>query len=267
MTTFLFWNINGKSLEEAIINLAFRHEVDVLILAECNTQPGVILKALNRKRSEFYFSPGACKKIHIFTRFPRRFLKVESETSRATIRRLMLPRQEEVLLVAVHLLQRQHEVQRSQKCAELSEMIRCVEGQIGHTKTVLVGDLNMNPFEYGIVAAAGLNATMARSIALRQERSVDFRSYPFFYNPMWGLFGDAIKDRPCGTFYYGKQEPTYFWNMFDQVLVRPDLLHAFRNEDLEILTEDGNTSFLSSSGLPDSSSASDHLPLLFKLNI
>ncbi len=267
MTTFLFWNINRKNLEEAIVNLAFRHEVDVIILAESNTPPGVILKALNRKKTEFHFSPGDCKKIHIFTRFPRRFLKVEGENNRATVRRLKLPRQEEILLVAVHLLHRQNEFQRNQECVELSEMIRDAESRIGHTKTVLVGDLNMNPFEYGVVAAAGLNATMARSIALRRERSVDFRSYPFFYNPMWGLFGDTIKGRPCGTFYYGKKEPTYFWNMFDQVLIRPDLLPNFRNEDLEILIEDGINSFVSSSGLPDKSSASNHLPLLFKLNI
>lgn len=53
--------------------------------------------------------------------------------------------------------------------------------------------------------------------------------------------------------------------MFDQVLIRPDLLEAFDNKDLMILTSDGVTSFISRQGLPDSTVASDHLPLLFKL--
>jgi hypothetical protein len=50
------------------------------------------------------------------------------------------------------------------------------------------------------------------------------------------------------------------------VLLRPDLLPYFDNESLEILTSDGEQSLLSANGLPDTSVASDHLPLVFGLN-
>ena len=50
----------------------------------------------------------------------------------------------------------------------------------------------MNPFEHGVVAANGLNAVMARKVAARDTRTVLAHEYPFFYNPMWGHFGDAI---------------------------------------------------------------------------
>jgi hypothetical protein len=59
----------------------------------------------------------------------------------------------------------------------------------------------------------------------------------------------------------------YFWHLFDQVLIRPDLLRFFRNESLCILTEDGHWSFLSSRGTPGSAEVSDHLPVLFALDL
>lgn len=126
---------------------------------------------------------------------------------------------------------------------------------------------NMNPFEDAIVAATGLNAVMDRMVAARRTRTVLAHEYPFFYNPMWGHFGDSIEG-PSGTFYDGRSEHvTFFWNMFDQVLIRPELLSMFRNEDLKILGGISETSLLTANGLPNASVASDHLPILFRLDL
>jgi hypothetical protein len=108
---------------------------------------------------------------------------------------------------------------------------------------------------------------MTREIALRGTRTVAGNKYPFFYNPMWSHFGDA-DESPPGTYYYTSAEhKMFFWNMFDQVLIRPYLIDLFQNETLKILNTDGTVSFLSERGLPDSSVVSDHLPILFKLNL
>lgn len=151
------------------------------------------------------------------------------------------------------------------ECTQLAQLIARAEEQIGHSRTVLVGDFNMNPFEAGIVSAGALHGVMCRKIAQQGSRTVQRRRYLFFYNPMWGLLGDTTPGPP-GTYYYrtGKYK-MFFWNMFDQVLIRPDLLDRFSNADLEILTSDGHYSFLAKTGLPDSKEASDHLPLLFRL--
>jgi hypothetical protein len=66
---------------------------------------------------------------------------------------------------------------------ELANSIRSVEQKIGHTRTILVGDLNMNPFEEGVVSAAGLHAVMTRRIAEKQSRIVQEKEYPFFAIP------------------------------------------------------------------------------------
>ena len=93
----------------------------------------------------------------------------------------------------------------------------------------------MNPFEAGMVGArGGLNAVPSRSIAARKTRTVQAREVPFFYNPMWNYLGDRAETG--GTFYFENAEPVcYFWNMYDQVLLRPELLKGFEPEQVRIL--------------------------------
>jgi hypothetical protein len=125
----------------------------------------------------------------------------------------------------------------------------------------------MNPFEAGVVSAAGLNATMGRSLASRGHRAVQAKAYPFLYNPMWNHFGDHGK-AVCGSYYYDAGEHVnYYWNIFDQVLVRPELLPRFPADGVRIVTETPSTSLLTDDGRPDKKVGSDHLPLLFHLDL
>jgi hypothetical protein len=108
---------------------------------------------------------------------------------------------------------------------------------------------------------------MTRQLATEPGRRIESVRYPFFYNPMWSLFGDGSPGPP-GTYYYRSSEQiAYFWHIFDQVLLRPALLSFFRNERLKILSGDGTVSFLGERGVPDRKSASDHLPILFELDL
>ena len=82
----------------------------------------------------------------------------------------------------------------------------------------------------------------------------------FFYNPMWNFLGDETRGPP-GTYYYGQGVTAYFWNTFDQVLYRPALLAAYREHDVSIITEIGNTSLLRNGVI--AKDFSDHLPVFF----
>jgi hypothetical protein len=269
MTTFLFWNINGKSLQRSIVNLSAAHEVDVVILAESGLTPAAVLTALNEQDTVGYHFPfSQCERVSIYTRFSREFLTPLFETPRLTVRQLTLPGRTEILVAAVHFPSKLYFTDFDQgfECTQLSQEIRRVEEQVGHSRTLLVGDLNMNPFDAGVVSASGLNAAMTRDIALRRTRTVQARSYPFFYNVMWNHFGD--NEGAPGTYYYNSAAHVcYFWNMFDQVLVRPDLITAFSPQDLKIIRDDGERTLVDLRGLPDSSISSDHLPMVFKLSL
>ena len=268
MLTFLFWNLKNAR-PDLLASIVRRRDIDVLMLAECPMEPAVVLQALNNEQAEFFYAPGNCPKIALYTRFSDEFLPPQAEWPDFTIRRLTLPRKPELLLCAVHFPSKIHRTSLDQIAytMEFARVLNAAEEAVGHTRTVLVGDLNMNPYEDPVVMTNGLHAVMTREIASRPRRRVKFESNSYFYNPMWNHSGDS-GGSPAGTFYYSTPKArSDFWNMYDQVLLRAELLDYFRNEDLEILHRDGERSFLTDKGFPDYEVASDQLPILFRLHI
>jgi len=269
MTTFLFWNLNRKPLEAVVSRLAQRHEVDVVMLVECVTSPAELLTSINPPATgDYHYVPQiACTKVELLTKFPVSFIPPVFETDRLTIRHLQLPGQVDILLAVNHFPSKLHwdDASQAAESALLASDIRTIEQRVGNTRTVVVGDLNMNPFDNGMVQANGLHAVMSRQVAASGSRIVQEREYPFFFNPMWSLFGDATVGPPGTYFYRDAQHRVFFWNMFDQVLIRPSLLNHFRAQDVQILDTDGEILFLSPQGVPDKRVVSDHLPILFTL--
>ncbi len=270
MINFLFWNIKRKPLATVVSSLVLNHEVDILILAECDIDSSVLLGAINRhNRNEFFLLAGLCSKIKIFSRFIEKFVTVLFEANRWTIRRLSLPAREEILLAATHQPSKLHanSIDQFVNIGSFMSAIRQMEKESGHAKTVVVGDFNANPFESGMVGTAGLHAVMSRQIAQGLKRTVENEEYDFFYNPMWGLMGDTSPGPP-GTYYYGSpRHEAFYWHTFDQVLIRPGLLDRFDHRDIKVLTVCGDISLLSAQGVPNKRDFSDHLPLFFRLSL
>ena len=263
--------MNGRDMAERTRRLAVNYGVDVLMLAECAASSAEMLAALNGDETQYSDANAAsiCERILVFTRFDEDFIKPIHESERLTVRSLKLPGAQEILLAVAHLPSKlfRNDADQDEGCGVIARQLEEVEIQAGHSRTVLVGDLNVNPFQHGAVSAAGLHGVMTRETALRGTRKVEGRPYKFFYNPMWSLLGDASKG-PAGTYYYGKGSYiVYYWHMFDQVLIRPELLDSFRNEDLAIIDNDGEMPLVNKKGRPDRASGSDHLPIIFKLEI
>jgi hypothetical protein len=123
----------------------------------------------------------------------------------------------------------------------------------------------MNPFEVGIVSANGFHAVMTQTIARKRSRRVQEKDRQYFYNPMWGRMGDS-SGGPPGTYYYTGSYISYFWNTFDQVLLRPDLLDFFSPNDLRVVSQIGDKNLLMDNGI-HKNSFSDHLPIIVTLQI
>lgn len=247
-----------------------QHDVDLLILAENRTPTDLVLQALNPQQETYQtLRFTMCTKITVFTRFHPSFLRPTVESDRILICRLDLPGRAEILLAMAHLPSKANADEMSQvfECQQLSESVNEAETKAGHRRTIIVGDLNVNPFERAVVGAMGLHAVMAKNIALRNSRRVQNKEYCFFYNPMWRHFGERA-DGPPGSYYYGSAgHVSYFWNIFDQVLIRPELIKCFPDDELRILTSVGTVALLGRSGQPNTQLGSDHLPILFKLDI
>jgi hypothetical protein len=134
----------------------------------------------------------------------------------------------------------------------------------GHTRTLVIGDFNMNPFETGLVSPDGFHGVMDKQIAMREKKIVQGEEKQFFYNPMWSRLGDGSVGC-AGTYYYDKNMINFFWNTFDQVLIRPSLLPCFHHNDLHVIDKVNEISLLKSGKI--SKQFSDHLPIMIKLTV
>jgi exonuclease III len=267
MPKFLFWNLNRRELYGFVSNLARQEEADVVILAECPTAPARMLEELNAEAPDYQYAPGNCGHLHFFTRFESSWLVPLWESHRVSIRRLTLPERQSILVAAAHLPAKITFSQPSQmiETVHLAKSIDEIENSEGHERTIVLGDLNMNPFEMGMVIAGGLHAVMSRRVAERHTRTVQRQKYKYFYNPMWNHLGD--NGEAGGTFYYEAGEHLcYYWNVFDQVLLRPDLLGGLAPKGVRIPTLIRGHSLLQDDGRPDKEMASDHLPVTLELN-
>jgi endonuclease/exonuclease/phosphatase family metal-dependent hydrolase len=280
MVSFLFWNLMGNqtatwtnrvaALKRHLARLVRHLEVDVLLLAESRFLPGDLFQALNADDGlNFGFPESNAERVHLFTRLPLESVVDmfhNPADGRLSVRRLILPKTD-LLLATVHF-QSQMVWRTDEQLTQaiyLQSDIAQAEDDAGHQRTLVVGDLNMNPFDPGMTSAHGLHAVMARDIARDETRTVNGRTFRYFYSPMWGCFGDRSPGPP-GTYFYRQSTPIcYFWHLFDQVLLRPSLMDALT--DLHIVVEDGEESLVTEQGRPRASSASDHLPLYFRLNL
>lgn len=268
MATILFWNINKKPLLEDIVLLCRHHEVDILILAESTISDISVLRALNPGIDRKYLAPfNPSSRLSFYFRYPPESISLVTDEGGIAIRRIRPPIGADMLLVALHLSSKLYMTEEDQKFQAIrtASVIQEAERRIGHTRTLVIGDFNMNPFEVGVVGADCFHAVMDRRIARKVSRSVQGKEQPFFYNSMWGLMGD-LSPGPPGTYYYSSSSyVSYFWNTFDQVLLRPDLLDVFSPEDLVIISEIGEKNLIKNFKI--SSETSDHLPIMIKLAI
>jgi hypothetical protein len=268
MTNFLFWNTKRSDLSALVVTACREHEIDVLILAECGFATVSLVEALNeRNDGGTYLAPfDLPTRLKFISRYPPGSVSMVHDDGGIAARRLRPPKGVELLVVGAHLPSKLWRTRHEQAhyARDVVQKIRDLEVKMGHTNTVVIGDLNMDPFEEGMLAADGFHAVMDQSIAMKISRTVDGKERDFFYNPMWGRFGDETHG-PCGTFYRRGGSISSFWHMFDQVLLRPSLLQYYSPSALRILDEIGGRCLLKDGRID--TSISDHLPIFLHLDV
>lgn len=260
----VFWNINGKNLVQELTLLAQHINPDILILAECSLDSTTVLNCLNKHDVYYYHQDSICEKIHFFSKYNYSQIRIISSNKRYAVKNISVLGYPIFNLLSLHYpskLNWNNEDQAAQ-VSELRNEIEQFEIQQNSTNTVLIGDFNMNPFENSMVQHTGLNSVMSKEIALKGGRMINGKVYSYFYNPMWSFFGDKGKnDKVNGTYYLNNSKPiTYFWNIFDQVLIRPSFIEYFDEDKLDIITNLGNVNLLNKNNIINKN-ISDHLPI------
>jgi hypothetical protein len=267
--TLVLWNLRRKAREDLVNSLLAETGAQVVVLLEEPLEPDQRTAALGGTWRCPQAVAGPRDIVRLYTRLPEGAITAISGGWRYAEYALNLPDVGEVLLVAAHLPDRRNHSLASvnMECCELARAVWDRERERCHSRTVVVGDLNLDPWDDGIVGASGFHAMMTRNIAAKETREVQHRQYPFFYNPMWAHLGDRGTSVP-GTYYWGHAEQVCsHWHAIDQVLVRPALLGVLPAECTQVVTRVGQTDLLRADGTPDGQAASDHLPLVFRLSV
>jgi hypothetical protein len=285
MFTILFWNFpcgDDRSQPEALAAMARMtryHGVDVLVLAETRARPDDVLGVLNTGGVAYELAedpPAPHPRIRFYTRFPSSDLAPFRADDRLDVRRLRWEDKAEVLLAAIHFYDRRNYTPEEQAALApgVYRTLREAEIDAGHSRTVLFGDFNMNPFEAGMISFKGGFAAMStRDLASRHSEDGPLGSKRF-YNPSWSRLGRELPEAPGTHYFKNVSKPlNLFWHHLDQVLVRPALFEvdAFPDEKFQILTsvpdsEGGPVDLVRSTGKHWDTLHSDHLPIVFKLD-
>ena len=238
---FLFWNTNKNGdINDILCKIVIEQKINIVILAEyADVVEDLILNLdLHGVRMKVYPTVGCDRITMLGTEISVRQSRQDTYYSMQIIN-------EQYLLCGLHLPSSLWADKETQSLVFESTVhdVELAEEENGLEKSIVVGDFNQNPYENGCLSAKGFHGVPIADEALRLARTIYGKNYKMFYNPMWNLLGDF--DFPPGTYYYsGNKAANEFWNMFDQVIVRPQLREEFVDKELKIITRAENISLV-----------------------
>ncbi|WP_368914592.1 endonuclease/exonuclease/phosphatase family protein [Exiguobacterium acetylicum] len=258
----IFWNVNLKKVNLNLIKLFEKHDLDILILAEYKDNDKALLREGLKSGIEIFSIPqGICNRIKIFSKYKPSNFELILETEYYVIVSFSHKTLGKILIVSVHLPSKTNanEIDMLVEGINLKKDINHAENIVGYKNTILVGDFNMNPFEKPMITAAALHALPTKNEVRDEERTIRFKNYNMFYNPMWKF----IAEEENGTYYYSSPPQDGFrWNYFDQVMVRPGICENIT--DVKIIKEIGGKRIVTKKETP-LKTYSDHLPIYFNI--
>lgn len=262
---FLFWNINKKDLSDTIIEICQENDIDILGICEGEElDKNNIIKKLNFKEV-FLLSNLKDRGIKLFCK-KNINMKVNTENNSYHKEYSLLIENINYKILLLHLPSklRLDNISQSQFATRFREILKGINYQ--GKKTIIFGDFNMNPFEEGIISSEAFHALNSKLITSKIQREVYGEKRYYFYNPTWFLYAKSHNEI-IGSYYYNSSDfINLFWNMFDQVIISPDLINNFNFDTFKII-EKTILRNLCKNGKPNEVIYSDHLPIFFEFNL
>lgn len=267
----LFWNLRGKDLSEEInILVEGQSRPHLIVLAETTQKSrkeinSVLLTKGYTSRTQM----GGKVRVAIFDKLDPPAIDYLKEDQRFTCIVYNI-NDEKLMIVGVHLdspVSYPDATDRYVRAADYSTIIEQMEKTWGIKKTLLIGDFNMNPFDKGMVSELSFKATHCKQTAQTEKGNKRY-----FFNPSWRLFSNDLTQengQPPGTIHYvphNKDTNVDYWHVFDQVLIRSELISNLSNS-FEVITKIESINLLNQDMVPDRELYSDHLPIKYQIEI
>lgn len=258
---YLFWNTHKNGgINDVLCELIVEKDISMVCLAEYTAEAKDLIKKLSVKNVDMMEYGSCSEQIKMFGKVKN--IQHRTDTDHAVIRII----NDKDILCCVHLnskIYSSHEGIREIYMEQIIKDIRDVEQELHTENTIVVGDFNLNPYDSSLINAKYFHGLPIYEEAKRRSRVIAGKEFYMFYNPMWNLLGDA--QEPYGTYYYAGNDPVNtYWNIYDQVIIRPVLRSRFVEGSLKIVKETSTRFLLDSKGHPDKK-ISDHLPIVFEV--
>ena len=252
----LFWNAYKKPNVKMIKDLLSENDIDIAIFAEYVSD--AIKKIATETHYLWHDGNGGCDTVTMLAK-DKISVVIRREQDRYTIYDCGWD-DKRYIIVGIHNYDRISHPMNSTRIlnnARLASDIDEIEKQQGVNKTIVIGDFNDNPFDDSLIAKETLNAVVFKSVAessgtITHNRKEKKR----FYNPVLQMLRD--EDGKRGSIYYSSGDTTLYWNCFDQILFRRNLINSF--EKMQYCTMVNGTSLLAK--IKPKTKYSDHLPLI-----
>ena len=273
LTTYIFWNVGRQDLGAVTAQLADDMGADVVVLAETQDDGAIELPRLKEVDSTYAVSDQLAlgRGLSLFYKASKVQVDRVHDSKFWSISEVRPNIGASVLLTCVHMPCKSsigygRSESRFDLFVWLRQDVEQAELTTGCSRSAIVGDLNQNPFDVELVNLASLNSVMDPAIAQRGSCTRYGQEYRYFYNPTWKECGTDLGGT-FGTYYY--QEPEivrYYWQTFDQVLVRPEVISALSPISPQVIKAIGQHNLVKANGRPDEKNYSDHLPITFKID-
>jgi hypothetical protein len=280
---FFSWNVKNNKERSLYSDLGVHLSVlktDILILIECFIESPIVELNAFEELSDFVNETGS-RTVRVFLNKNSGLMDVKTASSNGNKLRCVRLKSNtgyEFNLAAVHLYSKTGKTELHQFSENLGmkTAINEFELNVKDNTTIIVGDLNYQPFESHLLTPHFFNAINDKAlISHLKTRNFQRESYSYYYNPMWNLLGDYDYVRKgakvSGTYYWDTSDVgQYHWNLLDGVLLSQAMMDKLEIESLKIETEINNKSLLNTHPTGDKKTMlkegfSDHLPIIFSI--
>lgn len=257
----LFWNMNKKDNADLALTFMREEEIGVAAFSEFS---GTDFSAELLKGSGYRsISHGGCDKVIVFARESIEVLECYEE-SRFTVLPMKMG-ETYFIVAAAHLVDRMSSTDPEPRLVDIRKMMDIVHGYeitASISKTIVMGDLNANPYDREMLLPNAFNAMLFKGI-LRNKTARTWcgDEYSFLYNPTIHWLSEESEN--YGSFYYSGDCISPIWNCYDQALVSPELMDSINS--YSYLKRIGDRDLIAKVR-PDSK-ISDHLPLVVDIDL
>ena len=255
----LFWNLKNNSNEKWVEDIISENDVDIALFAEYKGMSfeRALAQLKNYEQHEGY---GVCEKITLLCK-----RSIEIKVKREQNRYALYTCRSEGLsynLVGIHL-----PAPPTSDANDRKSVIRNIVHDITeqekaskNRKTIVIGDFNCNPFDEEVIQKDAFNAVLFKELINKKEViRYNERDWRRFYNPIMNYISEETNT--YGSLYYSSGSAPLYWNSFDQVLVRKELVDSI--DALEYLRYIKGKKLIKD--VKPNESISDHLPLLVSI--